>query len=279
MRVLSTSRLLRRAWFCTRRLDSFTPPYRLRAKSGDPWVLRPGRPAGYQLLLSPAPPFGKVLLAALIARLVFGVGATLAVLIVGWLGPAFGLGAWAYLAPVSFEARAGGPMRRRAWRRWVENAWPGFADRAGLSHTESGTHRNRWNGTTSKVKIVSRPRLVNVAAEGERLDVTVGTRLGQTVADLEAAAPALADAAGAHSVRGVSEAPGMVRFEMVMRDLLSAPFAARPSTELATDAVPLGRREDGSRFTSAVGSQTVWTTPKTRTPRWCSRCWGTRQPP
>lgn len=89
-----------------------------------------------------------------------------------------------------------------------------------MSHSESGTHRNRWNGTTSSVKVVSRPRLVGVSAQGERLDVTVGTRLGQTVADLEAVAPALADAAGAHSVRAVSEAPGIAlayAFDVVER--------------------------------------------------------------
>ena len=198
---------------------------------------------------------GKVLLAALVARLLFGTGAAVLVLVLGWFGPALGLGVWQYVSPVSFEERVGGPLRRRGWRRWVESAWPRFADRAGLSHSESGTHRNRWNGTTSSVKVVSRPRLVGVSAQGERLDVTVGTRLGQTVADLEAVAPALADAAGAHSVRAVSEAPGMVRFEMVMRDLLSAPFPARPSMQATTDAVTLGRCEDGSPFALTIAER------------------------
>lgn len=198
---------------------------------------------------------GKVMLTALAARVFFGTGAAVLVLVAGWLGPALGLGAWQHFAPLHFEQRVGGPLRRRRWRKWVESAWPGFADRAGLSHSESGTHRNRWNGTTTKIKVVSRPRLVNVSTQGERLDVTVSTRLGQTVADLEAVAPALADAAGAHSVRAVSEAPGMVRFEMVMRDLLSAPFPARPATQATTDAVTLGRCEDGSPFALTIAER------------------------
>lgn len=56
-------------------------------------------------------------------------------------------------------------------------------------------------------------------------------------------------------MRAVSEAPGTVRFEMVMRDLLSAPFAARSVAEVTTDAVPLGRCDDGSEFALKVSER------------------------
>lgn len=47
----------------------------------------------------------------------------------------------------------------------------------------------------------------------------------------------------------------MVRFEMVMRDLLSAPFPARSFTKVTTDAVPLGRCEDGSPFALTIAER------------------------
>lgn len=194
----------------------------------------------------------RLVVAALVVRLVFGTVAAALVLIGGWVAPVLGMAVWQMVSPVSFETRLAGPLRRRGWRRYLRDVWPKFAERAGLSITETLTVRNRWNGTHTRQKVTIHPALQDVTAKGEQLSATVVARIGQTSAQVESAAPALADAMGAHSVRTVPVGPGMVRVEMVMRDLLSAPFPARCSTDIRTDAVPLGRREDGTEFALTI---------------------------
>lgn len=197
----------------------------------------------------------RVLVAALAARFLFGQTLALIIILMGWVVPVVVMGVWQQTWPVSYEARVGGPLRRRRWRRMVKRVWPTFCDRAGLSVSDTETRHNWWNGTTTTEKVRIHPALKDVSVHGERLDVTVLARIGQTSTEVEAAAPALADTVGAHSVRTVPVGPGMVRFEMVMRDWLSAPCPARCSTDVATDAVRIGRREDGTDFSLVLAGR------------------------
>jgi S-DNA-T family DNA segregation ATPase FtsK/SpoIIIE len=80
------------------------------------------------------------------------------------------------------------------------------------------------------------------------LHLTVRTRTGQTVDDLENAVPSIRDAVGAHSARSTVSSPGTVRMEFVMREQLSVvEIAALPTSTEAT-AVEIGRRENGTAW-------------------------------
>jgi S-DNA-T family DNA segregation ATPase FtsK/SpoIIIE len=83
---------------------------------------------------------------------------------------------------------------------------------------------------------------------GHCLHITVRTRTGQTVDDLENAVSAIRDAVGAHSARSTVVAPGTVRMEFVMREQLSlARSAIQPASSDPT-AVQIGRCESGTAW-------------------------------
>ena len=62
------------------------------------------------------------------------------------------------------------------------------------------------------------PRLVDVLTAGDTLTLRVRVRMGQTVEDLESAAPALAAAASAVSYRVRQWSPSVVDIALVMRE-------------------------------------------------------------
>jgi S-DNA-T family DNA segregation ATPase FtsK/SpoIIIE len=96
---------------------------------------------------------------------------------------------------------------------------------------------------------------VNVNATGHCLYLTIRTRMGQTVDDLEGAVAAIRDAARAHSARAVVVAPGMVRMEFVMRQHLATTNNAQSPTRTASTAVHLGRCENGSPWTLRIAGR------------------------
>jgi S-DNA-T family DNA segregation ATPase FtsK/SpoIIIE len=90
------------------------------------------------------------------------------------------------------------------------------------------------------------------------LRITVRTRTGQTVEDLEHAVSAIRDAVGAHSARSTVVAPGTVRMEFVMREQLSVVETARQPTRTEATVVEIGRCENGSPWILQVaGFQTL----------------------
>jgi S-DNA-T family DNA segregation ATPase FtsK/SpoIIIE len=83
---------------------------------------------------------------------------------------------------------------------------------------------------------------------GDCLRMTIRTRTGQTVDDLENAVPAIRDAVGAHSARSTVVAPATVRMEFVMRQQLSVVETAKQPVSTLATAVEIGRRENGSAW-------------------------------
>lgn len=171
---------------------------------------------------------------------------------VAWLFPALVFVAWARWLPISYERHVRGPSLRRRWRRWARRAWPGLSVACGVACYRSVETRSLWSGKQTMGSRWEGARLMGVETNGSRLQLTVRARVGQTVDDLERIAPAVRDAAAAHSVRTVPIAPGVLLLDLVMRDHLAGPVnAPRPETVLV-DAVHLGRREDGETWLMQV---------------------------
>ncbi|SHU29977.1 cell division protein Ftsk/SpoIIIE [Mycobacteroides abscessus subsp. bolletii] len=180
---------------------------------------------------------------------------------------------WKHADAGSFEQYLAGPLRRARWRWWLRGRWSHIAKRCGLSVSEQVTKKDN-EGKPTTTTVWTHPTLTRVSTSETCLYATVRTRVGQTVDDLEAAVPAIRDAAGAHSARSTVVAPGTVRMEFVMREHLSvvshAPTSPTPTTQPRTSAmsavsathVRLGLCENGSpwilpiaqRQTMVVGS-------------------------
>lgn len=127
---------------------------------------------------------------------------------------------WGLRSLVTFRHYVAMSAQRARWLLWALISWPRVAKASGLStskrvtHTDSqGKSKTRTGGT--------HPRLLGVSMSGDCLRVSVRTRTGQTVDDLENSVPAIRDAIGAHSARSTVLAPGTVRMEFVMRQQLS----------------------------------------------------------
>ncbi|MDN5778750.1 MAG: hypothetical protein L0H96_17785, partial [Humibacillus sp.] len=168
--------------------------------------------------------------------------------VVTWLLPALVSVAWARWLPVSYERHVRGPSLRRGWRRWARRAWPGLSVACGVACYRSVEKTSLWSGKKTLRSRWEGARLMGVETAGSRLQLTVRARVGQTVEDLERIAPAVRDAAAAHSVRTVPIAPGVLMLDLVMRDHLAGPLNAIRPEDVLVDAVPLGRREDGETW-------------------------------
>ncbi|AFC41908.1 cell division protein FtsK [Mycobacterium intracellulare] len=154
---------------------------------------------------------------------------------------------WRLRSPATFGRYVATPARRIRWLLWALTSWPRVAKACGLSTSERVARTDSQGKTTTKT-VWTHPRLLGVSISDHCLHMTVRTRTGQTVDDLENAVPAIRDAVGAHSARSTVVAPGTVRMEFVMRQQLSAiKTARRPACTEAT-AVKIGRRENGSAW-------------------------------
>ncbi|WP_368681865.1 cell division protein FtsK [Mycobacterium intracellulare] len=169
-----------------------------------------------------------------------------------WLIAAIGVLAlslvvWRLHSPATFGRYIATPARRARWLLWALTSWPRVAKACGLSASERVARTDSQGKITTKT-VWTHPRLLGVGMFGDCLRMTIRTRTGQTVDDLENAVPAIRDAVGAHSARSTVVAPATVRMEFVMRQQLSVVETAKqPVSRLAT-AVEIGRRENGSAW-------------------------------
>ncbi|TDK89695.1 cell division protein FtsK [Mycobacterium paragordonae] len=155
---------------------------------------------------------------------------------------------WRLHSPETFEERFATPARLLSWRLWAYISWHTLCKRCGLSASEQITRRNKEGRQITSTRW-SHPKLLGTGVSQTTLRLTVRTRTGQTVEDLERAVPAIRDAARAHSARAVVVSPGTLRIELVKREQLSTVRHAVTPTAVATTQVTVGRREDGSDWT------------------------------
>lgn len=169
-----------------------------------------------------------------------------------WLIAAIGVVAlslvvWRLRSSATFGRYVATPARRARWLLWALTSWPRVAKACGLSTSERVARTDSQGKITTKT-VWTHPRLLGLSISDHCLHMTVRTRTGQTVDDLESAVPAIRDAVGAHSARCTVVAPGTVRMELVMRQQLSAIETARRPTGTEATAVKIGRRENGSTW-------------------------------
>lgn len=158
---------------------------------------------------------------------------------------------WRLHSPATFRCYVATPAGRARWLLWASISWPRVAKACGLSTSEHVT-RTDTQGKSRTRTVWTHPRLLGVSVSSDCLRMTVRTRTGQTVDDLEKAVPAIRDAVGAHSARSTVAAPGTVRMEFVMKQRLSEVETAARPTSVDPTAVEIGRRENGSAWTLRV---------------------------
>ena len=161
---------------------------------------------------------------------------------------------WRLHSPETFERDFAAPGRRMRWRLWAYASWERLAKRCGLSTSEQVTRKDNAGRPVTKT-VWFPPKLLQVRAFDHCLHLTIRTRMGLTVEDLENAVPAIRDAARAHSARSVVVAPGAIRIELVMREQLATVSHSTPSSALAVRSVHLGRCESGAPWTLTITSR------------------------
>ncbi|WP_258009750.1 cell division protein FtsK [Mycobacterium avium] len=166
--------------------------------------------------------------------------------------------AWRLSSPDTYEQHVTAPARRMRWRLWALFGWSRVAKACGLSASEQVT-RNTADGKTTTTTKWTHPRVLSVDTSDHCLRITVRTRTGQMVDDLERAIPAIRDALRAHSARTTVVSPATVRMEFVMRPHLSTAETAIPTSRIATTGVELGRRENGSPWTLRIAERQTLT--------------------
>lgn len=169
-----------------------------------------------------------------------------------WLIAAIGVAVitlvvWRLRSPATFGRYVATPARRARWLLWALTSWSRVAKACGLSTSEC-VSRTGSQGRTRTRTVWTHPRLLGVGMSDHCLHMTIRTRTGQTVDDLENAVPAIRDALGAYSARSTVVAPGTVRVELVMQQQLSVVETARRPTSTDARAVEIGRRENGSAW-------------------------------
>ena len=177
----------------------------------------------------------------------------------GWVAVALGITAavliaWRLQSPETYELHFAGPVRRMRWRLWAYISWERLSRRCGLSASEQVTRKDHEGRAITQTRW-THPKLLQVNASDHCLNLTVQTRMGLTVEDLERAVPAIRDAARAHGARSVVVAPGTVRMELLMREHLSSVGRATPPKAVATTRIPLGRCENGAPWTLPVAGR------------------------
>ncbi|GAB3055128.1 hypothetical protein GCM10027053_14930 [Intrasporangium mesophilum] len=198
-----------------------------------------------------------------VAVRLFPKGQALAIelLVIAWWAPALVSVVWGRWWPVSYARIVAGPSARLGWMVWARRRWAHLARECNLS-----VYRDRPRPLLGRVvdtftshpapvaerKEWVHPRLCSATARGVTLTMTVRTRTGQTVDDLEKAAPALAAAANARSFRFRALSPSTVEYVLVMADRLDQTSEAVAPTGVRIDAVPVGRRQDGTAWVLPV---------------------------
>lgn len=102
--------------------------------------------------------------------------------------------AWRLRSPETYELHFAAPARRLRWRLWAYATWERLSKRCGLSASEQVTGKDNEGRSVTQTRW-THPKLLQVNASDNCLTLTVRTRLGLTVEDLERAVPAIRDAA------------------------------------------------------------------------------------
>lgn len=166
--------------------------------------------------------------------------------LVGFL-PALVDALWACLWPQSYECHVAGPLRRRYWRKWVRGNWSTLTRQCGLARQVPSTVKVQRGGVVQMVErsVWVPPRLRSVVAHETGVVLRVAAAPGQTPRELEAGAERLGVAAQAHAVHCRRVGPAELEMTFTMVDLLAVPAVARSQACASTDAVRLGRTQDG----------------------------------
>jgi S-DNA-T family DNA segregation ATPase FtsK/SpoIIIE len=162
--------------------------------------------------------------------------------------------AWRVQSPKTYKLHFAVPVRRLRWRLWAYTSWERLSKRCGLSASEQVTRKDHEGRMVASTRW-THPKLLQVNASDNCLTLTVRTRMGLTVEDLERAVPAIRDAARAHAAQSIVVAPGTVRIELVMREQLSSVGHAASPTAVATTIATLGRCENGAPWTLHVAGR------------------------
>lgn len=158
---------------------------------------------------------------------------------------------WHAASPPGYERFCAGPSRRLGWQWRVRTGWKRIAERCRLCDRVQVTVRTR-EGRRIEHKLVS-PRLRKVRTSGHRLELTLRARAGQTIDDIDEAAPRIASTLGAVSVRTRPVAGRLsgctTVVELVMADALTTPVVAgEPLATPVVDALQLGRTQGGGNW-------------------------------
>lgn len=184
------------------------------------------------------------------ATAIAGLAAPTRLCLVAAFAPVVALVLWSQLSPPSFERWYAGPTRRRAWRQRVRAQWADITHDAGLA--------GRSLRGTNLDPEVSRPRLRRVKTYGAILELTVETRRGQTVDELNGGAPKIASSLKARSFRlrpaNGRKAGYMTVIELVMTDCLTTALTGSDATlrSPAYDRVAIGRTQSASQWQLVV---------------------------
>lgn len=166
------------------------------------------------------------------------------------VGPVLVCLVWRTGWPVSYERVCAGPSRRLGWWWHCRRRWTGIAEDCGLGVRVPVTVK-RSDGSRVREQVTRVPRLRRVRVHGHVLVLTIRARAGQTVEDLDAAAPRIASTLSAvthrtRPVSGVGFGCSTV-IELVMADALPDTVrAAEPDPAPVYEGVRLGRSQIGA---------------------------------
>lgn len=141
-------------------------------------------------------------------------------------------------------------IRRLWWRGRISFTWNGTCRDAGLS-----TMRKKYRGIgpdRERVEVWTPPVLARIRTTTHAVAITVKTRRGQTVPELETGAERLAAAYGVQTYRcwpDQKKPQSVLHIEFVMRDLLTATrLAPFPDSAIRVDTVTVGLTQAGVRW-------------------------------
>ena len=197
------------------------------------WVERHPRWSGGWLVL--------VVLAAWI-----GVASPVTLAVIGGAPALVGF-VWQAASPGGYERFCAGPLRRFGWCWRTRVQWKRIAERCRLCDRIPVIVRTR-EGRRAEQKLLV-PKLRKVRSTGHRLELTIRARAGQTVEDIDEAAPRLASTLGAVSFRTRPVSGALAGcttvVELVMDDALTTAALAIEPEDSEVDRLRLGRTQEG----------------------------------
>ena len=164
---------------------------------------------------------------------------------------------WSGRSPESYERFVASPARRMGWRFMVRRHWAEVCRKCHLSDRQVvGKVRGKNGQHTDETRWVA-PRLRRVRVRGHSVQLTIQTRPGQTLTELETGAERLAATFRASTYRTLpvsgAGAASVLVVELVMLDVLTTPTTgAEPEPRALVDFVTLGRTQRGGPWRLAI---------------------------